>query len=49
MGISPQAAQAKIQALRNDPEWTKAYLGGDRAKLEEMTRLMAIANGAPGA
>jgi hypothetical protein len=48
MGLSPQAAQARIQALRTDPEWTKAYLGGDRAKLEEMTRLMAIANGAPG-
>lgn len=40
---SPAAAQARIKSLQSDPAWTKAYLGGDKDKLAEMTRLNALA------
>jgi hypothetical protein len=43
--MTPAQAQAKISALKMDPTWTAAYVGGDKGKLKEMTDLMAIANG----
>lgn len=45
--LSPQAAQQRIAALKADPAWSKAYLGGDKDKLAEMTRLNALAYPAP--
>ena len=43
--MSPQAAQAKITALKGDSAWLNSYLNGDKAKLAEMTRLNEIAFG----
>lgn len=36
-------AQARITQLAGDKEWSKSYLGGDKAKLAEMERLQKIA------
>ncbi len=44
-GMTPAQAQAKITALKQDPDWAKAYVSGDRNKLTEMTRLQALAAG----
>ena len=41
-GMSPEAARARIQALKGDAEWTQRYLKGDadaRAELERLHRL----------
>ena len=41
-GMSPEAARARIQALKGDAEWTGRYLKGDadaRAELERLHRL----------
>lgn len=41
-GMSPEAARARIQALKGDAEWTSRYLKGDadaRAELERLHRL----------
>lgn len=40
---SPAGAQARIAALKADAVWVKAYLGGDKDKVAEMTRLTAQA------
>jgi hypothetical protein len=45
MGTSAQGAAQKIAQLRADPNWTREYLAGDKAKLDEMTKLQAIAAG----
>lgn len=45
--MSAQQALAKIQALKSDPAWTKAYLNGDKDKMAEMQRLFQLANGVP--
>ena len=44
---SPSAAQAKMTQLKSDPAWVKAYLAGDRAKIDEMSRLTQQAFPAP--
>ena len=43
--MSAQQAQQRIAALRADPEWSKAYVNGDKGKLAEMTKLNQIAYG----
>jgi hypothetical protein len=40
---SPAAALAKIQALKADQMWARAYLSGDKLKVAEMSALMAQA------
>lgn len=37
--LTPEAAQAKIAALKKDPEWTNRYLSGDVKAREELQRL----------
>jgi hypothetical protein len=37
--LTPAQARARIDALKSDKEWTKAYMGGDKAKIAELTRL----------
>lgn len=41
--MTPGAAKAKIEALKQDKEWSNAYLKGDAAKKSEMARLIAFA------
>ena len=43
-GMSPAEANAKIQSLKGDREWVAKYLSGDRAKIDEMQRLIVLAN-----
>lgn len=43
-GMTPQAAQSRINDLRNDPAWASKYLKGDADARAEMTRLQALAN-----
>lgn len=47
--MTPQQAQARIAALRADPDWSKAYVNGDKGKLAEMTKLNQLAYGGGGA
>jgi hypothetical protein len=49
--MTPQqgAGRASHPALRNDPEWSKAYVNGDKGKLAEMTKLNQLAYGGGGA
>lgn len=42
--MTKSQAAAKITQLRQDPDWVKAYAGGDRNKISEFTRLNEIAN-----
>lgn len=43
--MTPAQATARIQQLRGDPEWTKAYIKGDVSKRDEMWRLSQLAAG----
>jgi hypothetical protein len=45
MTMTPESAQQKIQQLRADPDWSKAYLAGDRNKQLEYQQLLAIVTG----
>ncbi len=40
--MTKDEAQAKVNALKADPAWSKAYLSGDKNKAAEMTQLMEI-------
>lgn len=40
--ISPSAAQQRLDSLKSDPVWTKAYLQGGIAERSEMERLQKI-------
>lgn len=44
-GLTPTPAQAqqRINELRSNTEWAKAYVAGDKAKLSEMEGLMKLA------
>lgn len=42
--LTPPEAKARIVELRNDKDWSKAYLNGDTAKKAEMQQLQAWAN-----
>lgn len=44
-GMTKEAAQARITALKADKDWTASYLNGDAAKRAEMDRLHTIAAG----
>lgn len=44
-GLTKDAAQARINVLMGDKDWTAKYLGGDKAAAAEMTRLQQIAAG----
>lgn len=43
--MTPAQAQSKIGELKNDKAWATAYLGGDKSKVTELSKLTAIANG----
>jgi hypothetical protein len=42
--LTPEQANAKIKALKQDSEWTKRYLSGDVKAKSEMQRLHEMAN-----
>jgi hypothetical protein len=42
-GMTPEAAQSRINALRNDQEWSGKYLSGNADAKSEMERLMRLA------
>lgn len=42
-GMTPDAARARISALRDDPSWATQYMNGNADARAEMTRLMQIA------
>lgn len=42
-GMTPEAAQSRISALRQDQAWSSKYISGDVEAQTEMKRLMAIA------
>lgn len=44
-GMSPSEARAKMTSLQNDKTWMQAYLGGDKNKIAEMSRLIEVSNG----
>lgn len=44
---TPEQADAKMAALLADPEWTKAYSGGDKTKQQEWQNWLGIKNGTP--
>ena len=41
-GMSPEAARARVQALKGDKGWTQKYLSGDADARSEMERLMRL-------
>lgn len=41
-GMSPEAARVRISALKQDPEWTAKYLGGNADAKGELERLMKL-------
>lgn len=41
-GMSPEAARVRISALKQDPEWTAKYLGGNADAKSELERLMKV-------
>lgn len=42
-GMTPQAAQQRVAALKADPTWTAKYLGGDADAKAELAKLMSLA------
>jgi hypothetical protein len=42
--LTPAQAQARIDELRGDKEWTASYLSGDKAKVDQMRKLQEMAN-----
>lgn len=42
-GMTPEAAQARIAALRNDQGWSSKYLSGDAGARAELEKLMSVA------
>lgn len=42
-GMTPEAARARIEALRSDSKWSMAYTSGDVDAQSEMQRLMKLA------
>jgi hypothetical protein len=44
-GVSPAAAESKMQELMADPVFSKRYFAGDKIAVEQMTRLHAIKGG----
>ena len=42
-GMTPEAAQSRIAALRQDQAWATKYISGDADAQSEMKRLMAVA------
>ena len=42
-GMTPEAAQSRINALRADKEWTSKYLAGNADATQELARLMKLA------
>jgi hypothetical protein len=42
-GMTPEAAQSRIAALRQDQAWSSKYISGDADAQAEMKRLMAVA------
>ena len=42
-GMTPEAAQSRINALRQDQAWSTKYISGDADAQTEMKRLMSIA------
>jgi hypothetical protein len=42
--MSPAQANAKINELRGNKEWTARYLAGGKPEMEEMRKLQALAN-----
>lgn len=42
-GMTPEAARARIAALRDDPAWANSYMTGNADARAEMTRLMQLA------
>lgn len=41
-GMSPEAARVRISALKQDPDWTAKYLGGNADAKAELERLMKV-------
>ncbi len=41
-GMSPEAARVRVSQLKQDPEWTAKYLGGNADAKAELERLMKI-------
>ena len=42
-GMTPAAAQQRVNALKADPAWSAKYISGDADARAEMSRLMSIA------
>lgn len=42
-GLTPEAARSRLNALRNDPDWSAKYMNGNKDAQDEMARLMAVA------
>lgn len=43
--MTPEAAKARIVALRDDKEWSDSYIAGGKAEADEMAKLIRWSNG----